>query len=1119
MLDAESYPWEQISASVDRPEPRRGRDRPRRAATVACAADRTRSSGTPSTRAPASRRRSPRRPRRSRDPGGHGVRTCSTCRTPARTARSSRHRPASGPSRSTASGRAIALPETPGGTVHRRSQAWYTATTQPGRAQAVGELTSGALTASDRLFGGAPLRTFDDPDHNLVERRLGERSPAPLIEARSTTSGSRRSGGSWTTRASTSRGPRRTRTTTSSIRHPRASASSSRPTRRTGRSRSRCTRREPPTAALGVADAGAAPGDARHRAERAGGPARRVRRRCRRRRGGPDPHRPGRRRRRRHRPGRGRIGGCRGRRAAARAGDERQRRAERRAVLAPRAVHRRGARGRSARRGTPPQTADPGRPRRERPRDRDDQHDLPLRREALRRHVRRGGGRPTCATRSSSLTGDGHVGAGAVDGAVLADRHRARRCRRARDGARRATRARCRRARALTSAINAFVGEQLGAPPRRSISSVVIVGGDDIIPLAPVAQHTSQFTEDEPRGRPPARADSDGRAVPDVAGLCVDPCETPLSAAAATSHILTDDPYGLATAYESLGGYLYVPTVALGRLVETPDQIIATIDRFLARRTGVLDGRLDADRRLRRVERAPAAGHRGARLALAPSTSSSATLWTAADLDEPAVPRRRARAPGSSRSTRTPTRRGCSPACRARSPAASPTPTCSSPTGHEDAAAARRRARLRHRLPCRQQPAGRLLRRRHRLGRRLLAGGRLHRQHGLRPRQQRDDGPRRAAARALLPTGSASRSTATQCRRPAPLTYAKQSYLGGLGPLLGLRREGAHGGRLLRPADVHVRRRRQDQMPLPETPDLTPSTDGRPHDGGVCRSSPEFRRADRDRTAGRVPHGRGRGALAVAAASAILPSIVRALEPAPTGWSPRGVILTSLTSVIDDDGHARPVTAPTVGVPETTATGPGLAFPSTFATITQQQTPRGPVDLLVVTPARVADDAGGSGHTERFTSFTAEVVYGDATSTDTTAADDRRPSSVPAPGSRTTSRSTRLETAASPPSSCSCSPRAQTEWQRMRPSRRRTTPTDGIERYWQARRPSGRSAGCCRSSTRRATSPSTSARGHLDVAGAVAPTLGDAGPDVTVAVGERLHARGPGHRRHRRASA
>ena len=121
---------------------------------------------------------------------------------------------------------------------------------------------------------------------------------------------------------------------------------------------------------------------------------------------------------------------------------------------------------------------------------------------------------------------------------------------------------------------------------RSHISSIVIVGGDDIIPLAPVAEQTSQFTEVSHAADLRLTADAGRRLLSGRAGGIPngvdDPCATPLSAAAAASEILTDDPYGLAQAYESLGGYLYVPTVALGRLVDSPDQILAH-DRPLRR--------------------------------------------------------------------------------------------------------------------------------------------------------------------------------------------------------------------------------------------------------------------------------------------------------------------------------------------------------------------------------------------------------------------------------------------------------------------------------------------------------------------------------------------------------
>jgi hypothetical protein len=52
--------------------------------------------------------------------------------------------------------------------------------------------------------------------------------------------------------------------------------------------------------------------------------------------------------------------------------------------------------------------------------------------------------------------------------------------------------------------------------------------------------------------------------------------------AAANGFLLSDDPYGDPDPQAFLGGQLYVPKVALGRLVETPDDIDRQIDQFVA---------------------------------------------------------------------------------------------------------------------------------------------------------------------------------------------------------------------------------------------------------------------------------------------------------------------------------------------------------------------------------------------------------------------------------------------------------------------------------------------------------------------------------------------------------
>ena len=109
------------------------------------------------------------------------------------------------------------------------------------------------------------------------------------------------------------------------------------------------------------------------------------------------------------------------------------------------------------------------------------------------------------------LTNTGHVGTGTVQGAVLSvDEDAAVRAARA---ALDANPCSMQARRALTAAINAFVSATLGAA-RSQISSVVIVGGDDIIPLAPVAAADVAVHRDEPRGRPAPPRTAGGRHLP-----------------------------------------------------------------------------------------------------------------------------------------------------------------------------------------------------------------------------------------------------------------------------------------------------------------------------------------------------------------------------------------------------------------------------------------------------------------------------------------------------------------------------------------------------------------------------------------------------------------------------
>ena len=132
------------------------------------------------------------------------------------------------------------------------------------------------------------------------------------------------------------------------------------------------------------------------------------------------------------------------------------------------------------------------------------------------------------------------------------------------------------RANKVVSAITRLVmGVRNGALPgvaaHPSLENVVLVGGDDIVPMARLDDTTRV-------GNETGYADEF-----DVNG--------PYYGALETSHFFSDDPYGDLDPIEWATRRLYVPELALGRLVESPTQIIAQIDAF-----GGASGRLDASR-------------------------------------------------------------------------------------------------------------------------------------------------------------------------------------------------------------------------------------------------------------------------------------------------------------------------------------------------------------------------------------------------------------------------------------------------------------------------------------------------------------------------------------------
>ena len=119
------------------------------------------------------------------------------------------------------------------------------------------------------------------------------------------------------------------------------------------------------------------------------------------------------------------------------------------------------------------------------------------------------------------------------------------------------------------------VGIRNGALPGVSahptLANVVIIGGDDMVPMARLDDTTRV-------GNETGYADEF-----DVNG--------PYFGALSTSHFLSDDPYGDLDPIDWATRRLYVPELALGRLVESTTQIMAQFDAFDA-----ASGTLDASR-------------------------------------------------------------------------------------------------------------------------------------------------------------------------------------------------------------------------------------------------------------------------------------------------------------------------------------------------------------------------------------------------------------------------------------------------------------------------------------------------------------------------------------------
>ena len=122
------------------------------------------------------------------------------------------------------------------------------------------------------------------------------------------------------------------------------------------------------------------------------------------------------------------------------------------------------------------------------------------------------------------------------------------------------------RANDVVGAINTHVDQLLAAAtPKAVLGSIVLVGSDEMLPMARMSDNTK--TENE------AAYAGELRAAGGAA--------TPMSSALSGRNLLTDDVYEDFDPIRWRDTALYLPDVALGRLVETPAEMVVSIDQYL----------------------------------------------------------------------------------------------------------------------------------------------------------------------------------------------------------------------------------------------------------------------------------------------------------------------------------------------------------------------------------------------------------------------------------------------------------------------------------------------------------------------------------------------------------
>lgn len=542
----------------------------------------------------------------------------------------------------------------------------------------------------------------------------------------------------------------------------------------------------------------------------------------------------------------------------------------------------------------------------------------------------------------------------------------------------------------LAAAIIASVTTAIGGEGDH-IASIVIVGGDDVIPFAPVAQRTALFTEAGHASELALSEQPDGSACPsDVGANAIDPCATPLSAAAAANQILTDDPYGLAVAHQTLGGYLYVPTVAVGRLVDDPDQIRAQLDRF-RHADGVLEGDSALSGGYGPWGELPQLVSENLAWRLGDGDTALTEPWTREDAESFLSPDDGDAAPGIIALGAHMDERRLVPGVDGAAGGVVDAGELIEADDHEPPAAPPADEVFDPDDPA--SPLGGSVV--------LLAGSHA----GMNLPDGYYDGVTDwadvfgAAGGFVGNTGFGLADDVTTALSErlfdlytrwigvetaggavssgGALTSAKQSYSGGLGFSTGYD-EKAMMQAVYYGLPMYVFADSTKEAPLPAAPDLEVTSSGDGPASAELALTPSFATITREDDAGQqVTYVVADGEQPLATAGdPLLPRVITKIPATDgDGGTPRGALITSLSSTWSDvlqPAVARPVT----GVEQAGEETAGAAFPSSFTAIAGQDTPGGAISLLVTTPASVQTAPDGSGRIETFPTMGVEVLYG-----------------------------------------------------------------------------------------------------------------------------------------------